>query len=503
MIKKIFKNYGHYIYLYIFSCFALLLCSHFSPLYKYNFSEDPSIYLTIGRGIMHGLIPYKDLLDIKGPIIFFLYAIFSPIKIGTNYFGIFILETIALWISVTFIYKTILLVSKSKNWSLILTLIYPFILLNYDSFMNGGEAEEFILSFIFILIYLTFKIINNNYKATKKQYLFLGFSVGFVFWIKYTCLGAWLAFYLCNFFILIKQKDYIEIKKMIYYSLLGFMFPTAFVFGYFLINHAFNDLVWGYFGWNYLYGGLSNETFLKHLFFIISHSLVPFLRQNIIIWLLVILIPYILIFSSSLVKQTNAKLVLLSMIFCNMAVETIAGIMYSYYQLLAIPFVVLSLSWLAIKLKDYRIKTSFLIPIVSFFTFLGIITENPSIFNSNLFGYTPYQVRFANLMKKNPKNVSVLDFNELDSGWYNYLGIMPPTKYFNKMNMHHDGEYRPFINAQLNIIKKRKVKYVICIDSNYKNANKWNKVVYKNYRLIDEQKINDQYINKYLLLERK
>lgn len=503
MVKKIFKNYGHYIYLYIFSCFALSLCSHFSPFFEYNFSADPSIYLTIGRGIMNGLVPYKDLLDIKGPIIFFLYAIFSPIKIGTNYFGIFILETIALWVSVTFIYKTILLVSKSKNWSLILTLIYPFILLNYDSFMNGGEAEEFILPFIFILIYLTFKIINNNYKILKKQYLFLGFSVGFVFWIKYTCLGSWIAFYLCMLFILLINKNHQELKKLIKYSFLGFLIPTIFILGYFIANNAFNDLIWGYFGWNYFYGGLTDQNKLKYIFFVISHSFSPFFKQNLIIWFIVIASPYYIILKSKLLKNFSAKLIFLFMIFNNIAFEIIGGTMYSYYQLITIPFGAISLCWIATKLKKIRIQKLFLTFITSGIILIGILIENPNIKYSKLTGYIPYEARFAEIMKQSNNKISLLDFNKLENGWYNYLNIFPPTKYFNKMNSHRTETYTPFIRTQLSIIKKQKVEFIICIVSNYKNENKWLNNVYKHYKVIDSQKVNDVYANRILLLKKK
>lgn len=478
---------------------TLLFCSHFSPLYEFNFSPDPSIYLTMGRGIMNGLVPYKDLLDIKGPIIFFLYALFSPIKLGTNYFGIFILETIALWISITFLYKTIILISKSTTWAFLLTLIYPFILLNRFSFMDGGEAEEFILPFIFILIYLTIKIINNNYQATKFQYLFLGFSFGFVFWIKYTCIGAWLAFYLCVCIILLSHKNYTELKSLFIYNSIGFLIPTIFILGYFIINNALYDFIWGYFGWNFIYGSSTSKGIINYISFIIFHSLFPFLKQNPFIWILVTVGPYFVILKSKLLRKTSTKLVLLLMVFTNMALETIGGTMYSYYQLIAIPFITFFMGWIAIKLKKVKFKLGILTPIISIFSILLVLLVNPSIKESKLTNYNIYQQQFTKIITKNGTTSSVLDFNELDRGWYNYLNILPPTKYFNKMNSHKK-EYKTLTNAQLKLVKEKKVEYIICPVTNWKFDIKLNKTVFKNYHVIAQKKFSNTY--KLILLEK-
>lgn len=506
MVKKTFKNYGHYIYLYIFSCFALSLCSHFSPFYKYNFSCDPSIYLTIGRGIMDGLVPYKDLLDIKGPITFFLYAIFSPIKIGTNYFGIFILESIILCISVTFIYKTILLMSKSQLWSFALTLVYPIFLLNQQTFITGGEAEEFILPFIFILIYITLKIIKNNYYATPKQYLFLGFSVGFVFWIKFTCLGSWIAFYLCMFFILLINKNYQELKKLIKYSFLGFLIPTIFILGYFIFNNALDDLIWGYFGWNMEYGSIKENIF-KKLFFMIFYSFFAFSKFfskcTFIVWIFITAIPYLVIIFSSLVKKKSAKIMLALMVFSGIFFELSGGFMCLYYQLISIPYVVISLSWIAKKMKKIHVGKCALALIISTISLCGILKFNPSIKNSILTSYHPYQLRFAKIIQKDNKEFSILDFNELDHGWYNYLNCMPPTKHFNKMNLQQQREYKTYIDAQVDIVKKRKVKYIICPISRYKKINRFNNLVFKNYRILAQENVTDDARTKVLLLVRK
>ena len=38
-------------------------------------NPDEAIYATIAREILHGAVPYRDIWEIKPPLIFYLYAI--------------------------------------------------------------------------------------------------------------------------------------------------------------------------------------------------------------------------------------------------------------------------------------------------------------------------------------------------------------------------------------------------------------------------------------------
>ena len=57
------------------SVLALIIASTSSPLYAANFWTDSNLYFTIGRGMTQGLMPYRDLFDHKGPLIFMIYAL--------------------------------------------------------------------------------------------------------------------------------------------------------------------------------------------------------------------------------------------------------------------------------------------------------------------------------------------------------------------------------------------------------------------------------------------
>ena len=78
----------------LFSAVFLLLCTKSSPLFPLNDWVDSNIYFTIGKGMMHGKVPYLDLYDQKGPVAFLLFGIASLIS-GGSFFGVYLLEVVA------------------------------------------------------------------------------------------------------------------------------------------------------------------------------------------------------------------------------------------------------------------------------------------------------------------------------------------------------------------------------------------------------------------------
>ena len=74
---------------------VLLIASTGSPLYATNFWTDTNIYFTIGRGMRQGLMPYTDLFDHKGPLLYVLYALGALVS-DTSFFGVFLLEVASL-----------------------------------------------------------------------------------------------------------------------------------------------------------------------------------------------------------------------------------------------------------------------------------------------------------------------------------------------------------------------------------------------------------------------
>ena len=94
--------------------FALLLCFSYStsPLYQYM-GFDSAIFKTIGLGILQGKLPYTDLFDHKGPVIFYIDALGQWLIPGKA--GIFLLQILSLSLALYFIFRTVSLFVSSKT----------------------------------------------------------------------------------------------------------------------------------------------------------------------------------------------------------------------------------------------------------------------------------------------------------------------------------------------------------------------------------------------------
>ena len=95
---------------------ALLIATSSSPLYAANFWTDTNIYFTIGRGMTRGLMPYRDLFDHKGPLLFMLYALGAAIS-DTSFIGVFILEALSLAAAVYAGWRTVSLFGEGRSFA--------------------------------------------------------------------------------------------------------------------------------------------------------------------------------------------------------------------------------------------------------------------------------------------------------------------------------------------------------------------------------------------------
>lgn len=59
----------------IFSAIILFFCSKNSFLYFFNDWVDANAFFTMGKGMFNGLVPYKDLFEQKGPLLYLIYGI--------------------------------------------------------------------------------------------------------------------------------------------------------------------------------------------------------------------------------------------------------------------------------------------------------------------------------------------------------------------------------------------------------------------------------------------
>ena len=129
----------------------LLVCSGTSPLYRGHDWTDANTYLTMGRGLLQGAVPYRDLFDHKGPLLYLLYALGAVLH-PAGFYGVFVLQMLALAGTLYALYRTARCLGAAPAAALVCACALPVFLLSAGIYYlpdqldyGGGSAEEFCL----------------------------------------------------------------------------------------------------------------------------------------------------------------------------------------------------------------------------------------------------------------------------------------------------------------------------------------------------------------------
>ncbi len=249
------------IFLVLSTLFVLIFSFSTSPLYPDYYGGDSAQFLTIGQNWAEGRIPYRDLFDHKGPVIFFVDAL--GFLLGGKSM-ICIIQIICLTVSLLFLYQTLKLITDNKIY-LVLGMLACIILLT-RCYEDGNHVQEYCLPFLTATTYFITRFFYN--KQTQHNYklaLLYGVTVGVCLMTQATNAVAVGAGILAIMFLLIKNKEF----KNLWQNLLAGLIGIAIIFipfaVYFAANNAFGDFIFATFIYNAEYAGrvgtwLSNTT---------------------------------------------------------------------------------------------------------------------------------------------------------------------------------------------------------------------------------------------------
>lgn len=227
---------------------ALAVCSRSSPLYPTNDWGDANIYFTIGRGMLKGLVPYRDLLDHKGPLLYFLHAAAALVS-DSGFFGVWLWEVAAgaafLWFSL----QTVALFCPS-GISLPAIPLLAGAVYSSAAFAQGDSAEELCLPLLAFSLWCMLRLFRAKGKARPSLWLVFanGLAAGAVFWVKFTLVGlhfAWMAS--LAFWLWLEKKSFSAALKACGAFLGGMAAVTAPVLAYFAFHGSLGDLFGTYF----------------------------------------------------------------------------------------------------------------------------------------------------------------------------------------------------------------------------------------------------------------
>lgn len=128
----------------------LILSVSTSPLYS-DYCRDSAMFQTIGKYWVEGYLPYVDLFDHKGPLIFFINALGYALG-GKN--GLFALQVV-FFAGAEYAAYRLLRCRLSRIASLVLALLLPFFLM--PVWEEGNLIEEYSLLPLFVAFYCMYR----------------------------------------------------------------------------------------------------------------------------------------------------------------------------------------------------------------------------------------------------------------------------------------------------------------------------------------------------------
>lgn len=231
---------------------------------------DSSVFRYIGWEMTNGKVPYRDLFDHKGPLLFFINYIATFID---RIRGVWVVEVVFLLGTVFFIYKTARRTLR-RGYSVLVTLLSLTPMSSY--FELGNLTEEYALLFQTAASYIFLDFFANPEKyegiSEKGSFLHWGiewFNMGAflcglcfmgVFLLRANMISLWIAFCVAVLIYCVQAKKYLPLVRFAVSFLLGtyvLLLPTLI---YLMRNHALADFAYDYFIFNQQYSTIDSRA---------------------------------------------------------------------------------------------------------------------------------------------------------------------------------------------------------------------------------------------------
>ena len=447
--------------LFILSTVSILILStSTSFFYSYREQLDSMVYQVIGREWLNGVLPYKDLWDLKGPLIFFINAL--GFLLTDSRYGILIFQIIFLFVSLLFVsYYLRKRVSYLKAFvgSLIICCTLATV------YEGGNMVEEYILPFL----YLSFICMNcwidnireGNYEHKWVYGLVYGLTFAFALYTRLTNalpLCAGIAY--ISIFLICKRK-WINLLYNMLAFIAGFLLIVVPFFVYFCLTDTILDY-WASIEFCFKYLSQSNHTLdLKKLIFF-----------NFPIFLLIIVV-----FVNYLYTKHLHKLLFWSLVSFVSLYWVINSRGFNHYSIIFLPYMLISLYEIVQQSKRWQL---FLFLVVLLYIVRGV--KHDLTYYHELDDVAKSNMIINEMMNKVPETDrgNTLIYCDIISP-YLYQGICP-SKFFylQDENASISSYYKEMMLADFNRVRP---KYVLTGAS----ADNINGILDSSYSLLYEE----------------
>ena len=415
----------------LISAFGVIaVCSKSSFIYPFNDWDDPNCFFTVGKSMMNGVIPYRDLFEQKGPLLYLMHGLAWLISNDT-FFGVYILESVCVFAFLYGSYKVLRLYCDRR----IIYVIPILAAICYTSlpFKDGDSAEELSLPFLVFSLLIFIRSMKNGTILNKKDSILIGILSSCVFWIKFSLVGMYIGWYLVFAISCVMNKQVRKLFIVTVYIALGIGISTLPFLIYFGVNHALFDWYEVYIYDNlFLYSEESTGTITNVL-----TGFGHFVEKNKTVYNLCLAGILLAFFER---KKTNMWYYPMMML-CTLSLVYMGGRRYRYYSFVMDVFSVCGIICMyKLFLKDVFDRNGFLLKKKVTMAIMLTVVILVSFYltpNRYLFGVKREEVpqyHFASIIKQEEEQ-TLLNYGFLDGGFYTTTNIIPNCKAFCKLNI--------------------------------------------------------------------
>lgn len=431
---------------------VITVCSKSSPIYPFNDWVDANCFLTVGKSMAEGLVPYRDLYEQKGPLLYAVHALASLVS-DTGFFGVYLIEIINAAIFLLFAYKTVEAHCGEK--CVVLIPLLAAAVYSCKAFFHGDSAEELCLPLIAYCIMVGERAVREKSFPTAREFFFVGVTSGCVLWIKYSLLGCYIGWILVPAFFMLKSHKLAEMVKSFAALVSGVAAASVPIVIFFGLNNAIGDLLNVYFIDNLtLYTKSQNGPLFN-----IAAGVKLTATQAVI--------PTILIAGGLIwnaVKKEYA--VLAHRVFAIAAAGIlvfVGGQRYPYYPFILMVFAPIGLAPLWAILKNFRAEDfgKYALPIVLVLSTAAAFFICPNTYMLKYSKDELPQYKFKEIICSD-ENPTLLNYGFLDGGFYTVCDIVPSCKYFSTLNIPSEEMFA----AQERCVQNGEVEFIVTRNNN-------------------------------------
>ena len=339
------------------------LLSPYSPMYRYLYDPDAICYRTMARGLLEGKVPYRDLFDHKGPLVYYIFSLGYLIS-GVADWGAWIVIWLFNSFAYFFCYRT-MRVFRNADHSFLATLLVIFIsgFSLYDIFATMSKPDNLVLLPLFLSVFLfvkeTFVGEGKAFQCIRRRSMFLiGLLCGTVFMIKLNVCLFYLAFIGFYLLWLLIRKNIKELFASTGLFLSGIVTACLPVLLSLLLLGNLKEFYETYIVFNIRYASVTDSVFYLSKT-VISNQV----KNRLSIFLLLTVLA---LFRDIRKKQLNATRVILLSLSAFVMIFLTASYVFGYFYIVFAPFYLYGTDFLSdvILKKMKTAKMKVLVPIL-------------------------------------------------------------------------------------------------------------------------------------------